>query len=144
MELPKTYPVYFERRIFLMIILSIIAIASALVTYYSFKSYTVYHIYSAFILAVSLLYLAWLYFNPFCEIHPTHFEINSGLFSHKKFSFRDIQKIEHDDNQTKIILIFNDHEVVEISIKIIHKKDRQYLIDLIKIHIYKDLLERDD
>jgi hypothetical protein len=68
MEVPKTYPVYFERRVWLMIVLLIIVLTSGVITYYSFKAYTVYHIYSAFVFAISLVYLSWLYFNPFCIV----------------------------------------------------------------------------
>ncbi|GIV27518.1 MAG: hypothetical protein KatS3mg027_1332 [Bacteroidia bacterium] len=144
MKLPKSYPVYFERRKWLMLVLLAIVIVSGVITYYSFKAYTVYHIYSAFIFAVSLVYLSWLYFNPFCALHKEHFEINSGLFSHKKFTYRDIQKIETDKNQKILILIFNDFDSIMISIKPIHKTKRSEFIELIKIHVFKDLLERDE
>jgi hypothetical protein len=143
MELPKTYPVYFERRVGLMIVLLIIVLTSGVITYYSFKAYTVYHIYSAFVFAVSLVYLSWLYFNPFCIVEKEHFEINTGLFSHKRYCYRDIQKIEVSPDNNKMILIMNDYDAIEISIRSIKKKERDKVIEIIKIHVYKDLLDRE-
>jgi len=143
MELPKTYPVYFERRVWLMIVLLIVVLLSGVITYYSFKAYTVYHIYSAFVFAVSLVYLSWLYFNPFCIIEKEHFEINTGLFLHKKYCYRDIQKIEVSSDGTLMILVLNDYDIIEISIRPINKKERAKVIEIIKVHVYKDLLERD-
>lgn len=144
MELPQTYPVYFERKKYLSIALLVVVIISGVITYYSFKTYTVYHIYSAFVCAVSTVYLSWMYFNPFCEIHPEHFEINHGLFSHKKFNYRDIQKIEHNEKKHKLILIFNDHDIIEISLLPVYSKHRTALIEMIKLHVFKDLSERDE
>jgi hypothetical protein len=144
MELPDKYPVYFERKPYHMLLILIIVLISGYITYYSFRAYTVYHIYSAFVCALSTIYLSWLYFNPFSEIHPEHFEINYGLFSHKKFSYRDIQKLEYDDKQKKILLIFNDHESTIISIKTLKHQEREKYVEMIKLHIYKDLLERDE
>ncbi len=144
MQLPNSYPIYFQRKIYLPFILISIVIISGFITYYSFKVYNVYHIYSAFVFAISLLYLSWIYFNPFCIIDETHFEINNGLFSQKKFVYRDIQKVETNSDKTKLILIFNDYDTAEISIRQIKNKDKEMLVELIKIHIYKDLLERDE
>lgn len=144
MQLPEKYPVYIERRRYLMIVMLLIVIISGFITYYSFKTYTVYHIYSAFVFAVSLVYLSWLYFNPFCIVHNNHFEINSGLFSHRKFFYRDITKVEVNENKNKMILIFNDHEICEVSIRLIRKIERDNFIELIKIHIYKDYLDREE
>jgi hypothetical protein len=143
MELPKTYPVYFERRKFLMLIVLFIAIISGIITYYSFKSYTVYHIYSAFICAVSTLYLSWLYFNPLIVIEKDFFELNTGLFLHRKFQYRDIQKIDTNENTEKLYIVYNDHEVIEISMRLIKKDERIKFVEILKLHVYKDLLDRD-
>ncbi|GAB4202792.1 MAG: hypothetical protein Fur0023_09060 [Bacteroidia bacterium] len=144
MELPNKYPVYFERKPYYILLVLLVVIISGYITYQSFRAYTVYHIYSAFVCAVSTVYLSWLYFNPFSEIHPEHFEINHGLFSHKKFSYRDIQKLEYDDNQKTILIIFNDHESSIISIKMLKKDERKKYVEMIKMHVYKDLLGRDE
>ncbi len=142
-ELPKSYPVYFERKKYLSIFLLLVILISGYITYYSFKEYTVYHIYSAFVFTISLFYLSWLSFNPFCLIQDEYFEINDHWFSNKKYMYRDIQKVETNDKKNKIILFFNDHDTFEISIKQLNSKNREILIELIKIHVYRDLLSRD-
>lgn len=141
MQVPESYPVYFERKRYLPVFLLIVVLGSGVFTYYSFKNYTVYHIYSAFVFAISLVYLLWLSFNPYCMIQKEYFEINSGLFSQKKYTYRDIQKIETDNDKNKMILIFNDHEIIEIPLGQIRDKDS--FIELIKMHVYKDVLGRE-
>lgn len=143
MLLPDKYPVYFERRKWLIVVLLMLAFISGAITYYSFKAYTVYHIYSAFVFAVSLVYLSWIYFNPYCIIHQDYFEINSGLFSHKKFVYRDVLKVEVHENEHTIFLIYNDYDSIPISLKAVPKKDRSNLIELIKLHVYKDVIDRE-
>lgn len=143
MNLPEKYPVYFERRKGQMFVVLLIVIISGYITYYSFKAYTVYHIYSAFVCAGTLVYLSWLYFNPFCVIENTHFEINTGLFSHRKYTYRDIQKVEYDANNKMLVLILNDYEVIEISIKPVQKQERTQPVEIIKLHVYKDVLDRE-
>jgi len=144
MELPKTYPIYFERRRILMLIVLLISIISGIFTYYSFKTYNVYHIYFAFICAVSIVYLSWLYFNPLIVVEKDFFELNTGLFLHKKFAYRDIRKIDVSDDKEKIYIVYNDHEVEEISIKLIKEQDRMKFVELLKLHVYRDLIDRDE
>lgn len=119
-----------------------VVLTSGFVTYYSFKNYTIYHIYSAFVFALSLIYFLWISFNPYCTIQKEYFEINSGLFSQKKYLYRDIQKIEIENHDNTLILIFNDHETAEISLTQIQNKEN--LVEIIKLHVYKDLLEREE
>lgn len=139
-----TYPVYFNRKQYIIYSLLTLVIVSAIITYYSFKVYTIYHIYSAFVCAVLCVYLSWLYFNPFAEIHEEYFEINKGLFSHKKFYYRDIQRVEYETQKDKLILLFNDFDIAEISLKPIQEKHKNHFIEIIKFHVYKNLSERDE
>lgn len=141
--LNTSYPIYFERKKQIYVLLIISIIVSGIITYYSFKLYTIHHIFSSSIFIILLFYLSWLYFNPFCKIEPDHFEISRGLFSRTKYFFRDIEKAETDDEFKKIILIFNDYDNEEIPLNLLSNQHKEIFVKTIQWHVYKDLSERE-
>lgn len=107
---------YFERNIFLIIIVAIIGLFLDWLTIHLLKNVNPWGTASAVPGVVLTFQAIWLITNPYAIVYENRFEIKQSLFYHKEIYFLDLKAVISKNNSKSISVVYNDDEIEPLKL----------------------------
>lgn len=101
---------YFERNIFLVIIVAAVGLFLDWLTIHLLKNVNPWGTASAVPGVVLTLQALWLVVNPYAIVYDDRFEIKQSLFSNQHYYFLDAKAVVYKKNSKSLTLVYNDDE----------------------------------